>query len=186
MLSTPTPDPSEARVSARSIGTTWCGANCWLVFVAYLWLVQFSARGMSEARWASDVTALAYGAGFALTLHEFALWLRLTDVYSTRAGRASVDAVMSARCSPSGFWDVGSSWRSSDGLQDVRTPPTVVFQNTGTPGLGGGLRRPGARHDGLGREFTEFPAATSHEPTSVEAAAPPLETIRRDFRPLRQ
>ena len=113
---------------------------------------------MSEARWASDVTALAYGAGSALTLDEFALWLRLTDVYSTREGRASVDAVMSARCSPSGFWDVGSSWRSSDGLQEVRTP-----SNRG-----------------------EFLAATSHEPTSVETAAPPVETIRRDFRPLSQ
>ena len=34
-----------------------------------------------------------YGAGAALTLDEFALWLNLKDVYWEKEGRASIDAV---------------------------------------------------------------------------------------------
>jgi hypothetical protein len=37
---------------------------------------------------------LLYGAGAALTLDEFALWLNLEDVYWAREGRASIDAVI--------------------------------------------------------------------------------------------
>ena len=39
-----------------------------------------------------DRLALLYGVGAALTLDEFALWLRLEDVYWAREGRTSVDA----------------------------------------------------------------------------------------------
>ncbi|HEY1866144.1 MAG TPA: hypothetical protein VGG55_03660 [Candidatus Acidoferrales bacterium] len=38
--------------------------------------------------------ALLYGAGAALTLDEFALWLNLEDVYWARQGRASIDAII--------------------------------------------------------------------------------------------
>ena len=38
--------------------------------------------------------ALLYGAGAALTLDEFALWLNLEDVYWSQEGRASIDAVI--------------------------------------------------------------------------------------------
>jgi hypothetical protein len=38
--------------------------------------------------------ALLFGAGAALTLDEFALWLNLEDVYWSPEGRASIDAVM--------------------------------------------------------------------------------------------
>lgn len=44
----------------------------------------------------SDVLAVLFGAGAALTLDEFALWLRLDDVYWTKEGRSSVDAVLVA------------------------------------------------------------------------------------------
>jgi hypothetical protein len=37
--------------------------------------------------------AVLFGAGAALTLDEFALWLHLEDVYWSREGRSSVDAV---------------------------------------------------------------------------------------------
>jgi hypothetical protein len=37
---------------------------------------------------------LAYGAGAALTLDEFALWLNLEDDYWTGKGRESIDAVV--------------------------------------------------------------------------------------------
>ncbi len=40
--------------------------------------------------------AVLFGVGAALTLDEFALWLRLDDVYWTREGRSSVDAVLVA------------------------------------------------------------------------------------------
>lgn len=38
--------------------------------------------------------AILFGIGAALTLDEFALWLRLRDVYWAREGRASIDAVV--------------------------------------------------------------------------------------------
>jgi hypothetical protein len=40
--------------------------------------------------------AVLFGIGAALTLDEFALWLRLKDVYWTREGRSSIDAVVIA------------------------------------------------------------------------------------------
>lgn len=43
-----------------------------------------------------EIIAVAFGAGAALTLDEFALWLRLDDVYWSTEGRTSVDAVMMA------------------------------------------------------------------------------------------
>jgi len=42
------------------------------------------------------VLAVLFGVGAALTLDEFALWLRLDDVYWTAEGRSSVDAVLVA------------------------------------------------------------------------------------------
>jgi hypothetical protein len=43
-----------------------------------------------------EIIAVAFGAGAALTLDEFALWLRLDDVYWAAEGRRSVDAVLLA------------------------------------------------------------------------------------------
>jgi hypothetical protein len=43
---------------------------------------------------ASRITAILFGIGAALTLDEFALWLRLEDVYSARKGRESIHAVV--------------------------------------------------------------------------------------------
>lgn len=48
-----------------------------------------------ESPWV-QVLAAGFGAGCALTLDEFALWLHLDDVYWTREGRKSVDAVLIA------------------------------------------------------------------------------------------
>ena len=45
-----------------------------------------------------QLVALLFGAGVALTLDEFALILRLEDVYWTAEGRLSVDAVIVAVC----------------------------------------------------------------------------------------
>ncbi|WAL68410.1 hypothetical protein ORV05_11765 [Amycolatopsis cynarae] len=43
-----------------------------------------------------QVLAVLFGAGAALTLDEFALWLYLDDVYWTDKGRKSIDAVLVA------------------------------------------------------------------------------------------
>lgn len=65
-----------------------------LLSCGYLWLIQVGAghRGHDDA--ASRATAVVYGAASAVTLDEFALWLNLADVYWSRQGRESVDAVV--------------------------------------------------------------------------------------------
>ncbi len=63
-----------------------------LLTVGYLWMLEF---GVSPAqRRSSRLTSGAYGAGAALTLDEFALWLNLQDVYWAKQGRESIDAVV--------------------------------------------------------------------------------------------
>jgi hypothetical protein len=61
-----------------------------LLSVGYLWLLEI---GINEQRSASKLTSVVYGAGAALTLDEFALWLNLEDDYWTKQGRESIDAV---------------------------------------------------------------------------------------------
>jgi hypothetical protein len=58
--------------------------------------------------------SIAFGIGAALTLDEFALWLNLSDVYWSKQGRDSVDAVIIMATIASlvvlgpGFWqDIG-------------------------------------------------------------------------------
>ena len=45
---------------------------------------------------ALDVAAAVFGVGISLTLDEFALWLHLEDVYWSKDGRKSVDAIFCA------------------------------------------------------------------------------------------
>jgi hypothetical protein len=54
---------------------------------------EFAYRPASPA---AQILAALFGAGAALTLDEFALWLHLEDVYWAREGRKSVDAVFIA------------------------------------------------------------------------------------------
>jgi len=65
-----------------------------LLGVGYLWLHQIGAGDPGQSRALSRLTAVLYGIGAALTLDEFALWLRLRDVYWAREGRESIDAVL--------------------------------------------------------------------------------------------
>jgi hypothetical protein len=44
----------------------------------------------------NEILAAAFGVGAGLTLDEFALWVRLEDVYWSQEGRASLDAVVIA------------------------------------------------------------------------------------------
>jgi hypothetical protein len=65
-----------------------------LLGVGYLWLLQVGAGDPRSSHPLSRLTAVLYGVGAALTLDEFALWLNLRDVYWTREGRESIDAVL--------------------------------------------------------------------------------------------
>jgi hypothetical protein len=63
-----------------------------LLLVGYLWMLEI---GVATGKRSSSVsTSAAYGAGAALTLDEFALWLNLEDVYWAKQGRESIDAVI--------------------------------------------------------------------------------------------
>jgi hypothetical protein len=63
-----------------------------LLGTGYLWL--YIADDAREQRRIHRATAFSYGVASALTLDEFALWLDLEDVYWTKQGRVSVQAVM--------------------------------------------------------------------------------------------
>ncbi len=64
-----------------------------LLGTGYCWLLQIGTGSSPSSVRASRATAILYGVGAALTLDEFALWLHLEDVYWSREGRASIDAV---------------------------------------------------------------------------------------------
>ena len=63
-----------------------------LLTVGYLWMMEIGTA--TTKRRSSRVTSGFYGAGAALTLDEFALWLNLQDVYWAKQGRESIDAVV--------------------------------------------------------------------------------------------
>ena len=79
-----------------------------LLGTGYLWLLEVdtsrktqdtgNTEGSRNAKGTDDAlakfTSILYGGSSALTLDEFALWLDLEDVYWSKQGRASVDAVM--------------------------------------------------------------------------------------------
>lgn len=65
---------------------------CGLIGVGWAWLNDIGIGSSGPA--ASRATAAVYGAGSALTLDEFALWLNLKDDYWSREGRESIDAVV--------------------------------------------------------------------------------------------
>jgi hypothetical protein len=81
-----------------SVGGTHVHHLVWgillLLAVSYGWLAQVGTGLADSSPWGSRAMALLYGIAAALTLDEFALWLRLADVYWSREGRESVEAVL--------------------------------------------------------------------------------------------
>jgi hypothetical protein len=65
-----------------------------LLLVGYVWLLEGGTDSRRISPRIERTLAILYGAGAALTLDEFALWLHLEDVYWERQGRASIDAVV--------------------------------------------------------------------------------------------
>jgi hypothetical protein len=62
-----------------------------LVMMVGLLIIAYRPGGI-----AADILAAAFGAGAALALDEFAMWLHLEDVYWSREGRKSISALMTA------------------------------------------------------------------------------------------
>ena len=65
-----------------------------LLVVGYIWLAQAGTGMQGCSQWGSAGMAVLYGICAALTLDEFALWLRLQDVYWLPEGRQSIEAAM--------------------------------------------------------------------------------------------
>jgi hypothetical protein len=66
-----------------------------LLLVGYGWLMDVGRSHSPTSIFLSRLMSVSFGVGAALTLDEFALWLNLEpDVYWTREGRLSVDAVI--------------------------------------------------------------------------------------------
>jgi hypothetical protein len=66
-----------------------------LLLVGYGWLLDLGRSHSPTSIFFSRLMAVSYGAGAALTLDEFALWLNLDpDAYWSSSGRESIDAVI--------------------------------------------------------------------------------------------
>ncbi|MGA8432916.1 MAG: hypothetical protein WB729_24050 [Candidatus Sulfotelmatobacter sp.] len=65
-----------------------------LLAVGYGWLCEVGTGTDGTSIFISRLMSILYGVGAALTLDEFALWLNLKDVYWSREGRSSIDAVV--------------------------------------------------------------------------------------------
>lgn len=65
-----------------------------LLAIGYAWLAQVGTGMSGQSQAGSAMMAVLYGICGALTLDEFALWLRLQDVYWLPQGRESIEAAM--------------------------------------------------------------------------------------------
>jgi hypothetical protein len=66
-----------------------------LLLVGYGWLLDLGNRHSPMSILLSRLMSVSYGAGAALTLDEFALWLNLDpQAYWSHAGRLSIDAII--------------------------------------------------------------------------------------------
>jgi len=65
-----------------------------LLLVGYGWLAEIGTGADDSSILLSRLMSILYGVGAALTLDEFALWLNLRDVYWSREGRSSIDAII--------------------------------------------------------------------------------------------
>jgi hypothetical protein len=65
-----------------------------LLGVGYGYINEVGSLATPTSIFASRLMAILYGVGAALTLDEFALWLNLANVYWSRQGRESIDAVV--------------------------------------------------------------------------------------------
>ena len=87
-------DETDAAIKDVVVGGVHIHHQVWgILLLLVMGILEFRFR--PDAPWAEVVAAL-FGAGAALTLDEFALWLHLEDVYWSAEGRKSIDAIMVA------------------------------------------------------------------------------------------
>ncbi len=65
-----------------------------LLVVGFGWMAEIDEGDSTFKKFLGRMMAMLYGAGAAMTLDEFALWLNLQDVYWSHEGRESVDAAL--------------------------------------------------------------------------------------------
>src|SRR5271165_1312879 len=65
-----------------------------LLLVGYGWVAEIGNGVSGSSILLGRLMSILYGVGAALTLDEFALWLNLRDVYWSREGRSSIDAII--------------------------------------------------------------------------------------------
>ena len=65
-----------------------------LLLVGYGYSAEIGNGNTPFSTFLGRLFAILYGVGAALTLDEFALWLNLKDVYWSKQGRESIDAVV--------------------------------------------------------------------------------------------
>ena len=66
-----------------------------LLLVGYGWLLDLGRSHSPLSIFFSRLMSVSYGAGAALTLDEFSLWLNLEpDAYWSKSGRVSIDAII--------------------------------------------------------------------------------------------
>jgi hypothetical protein len=88
------PGKDDTAIKDVYIGGVHIHHQVWgILLVLVVGLLEF--RFNPQSPW-QEVLAAIFGAGAALALDEFALWLHLQDVYWTEEGRKSIDAVMIA------------------------------------------------------------------------------------------
>lgn len=86
------PADQRGAISDIYIGGVHIHHQVWgILLVLATGLLQF--RYSPRMPW-TEVLAALFGAGAALTLDEFALWFNLDDVYWTKSGRKSIDAIV--------------------------------------------------------------------------------------------
>ena len=103
--------------------------------IVLMMLCGFLAFTPIEAPW-WHVVAVGFGVGVGFTLDEFALWVRLEDVYWREEGRASFDAVVCS-CAfgalvvigvrPFGLDDPASVWATATAVAFVLALAAVSF-----------------------------------------------------------
>jgi len=94
--------------------------------ILLLMLVGFGALATRAPAWHLRLS-LAYGVALGLTLDEFALWLRLADVYWSREGRESLEAAAVAAALLAVLAVGMPFWRAV--LREAR----VLFRKGGSP-----------------------------------------------------
>jgi hypothetical protein len=90
-----------------------------LLLVGYGWLCEIGNGSDRSSIFVGRLMSILYGVGAALTLDEFALWLNLKDVYWSREGRSSIDAIilfgalLAAGAWGAPLWSLGKRVRKS-------------------------------------------------------------------------